>query len=162
MTGRRSVLIGCLSLLAAGTALTGCGGPPPKPPPPPPVLTVIMTGGADQNPDGSGNAQPVAVHLYQLVSPAKFERADFYALTDREQQTLGSDNLGSQSFVLAPSESRTLTIEPGPTLRELGVVVEYRDIDQAKWRAVAPVATSGPTRLELGIGKLAVTLKPAG
>jgi type VI secretion system protein VasD len=39
--------------------------------------------------------------------------------------------------------------------------VLYRDIDNARWRATAPAATSGPTKLALTVGKLAITLKPA-
>jgi type VI secretion system protein VasD len=38
--------------------------------------------------------------------------------------------------------------------------VLYRDIDNAQWRADAPVATSGPTKLKLTVAKLAITLKP--
>ena len=44
-------------------------------------------------------------------------------------------------------------------VQAIGVVVLYRDIDNAHWRADAPVATSGPTRLTLNVGKLAITLK---
>jgi len=44
-------------------------------------------------------------------------------------------------------------------VQAIGVVVLYRDIDSAQWRADAPVATSGPTKLTLNVGKLAITLK---
>ncbi|HXT78791.1 MAG TPA: type VI secretion system lipoprotein TssJ [Acetobacteraceae bacterium] len=151
MIPRRSLL-----LLTGALALTYCG-PAPKPPA---VLTLVMNGSADQNPDINGKASPVAVRVYQLTATAKFERGDVFALTEHEQQTLGSDDAGSQEFVLAPGESRTLNIELKPGVQAIGVVVLYRDIDNAKWRADAPAASSGPTNLTLTIGKLAVTLKP--
>lgn len=136
-------------------ALAHCA-PGPKPPA---VLTLNMIGSADQNPGVSGQASPVAVRIYQLTQTAKFERGDVFALTEHEQQTLGQDSAASQEFVLSPGETQTKTFELKTGVQAIGVVVLYRDIDNAQWRADAPVATSGPTRLTLNVGKLAITLK---
>ena len=143
--------------LCAALAVAHCG-PAPKPPA---VLNLTMIGSAEQNPDPSGRPSPVAVRIYQLTQTAKFERGDVFALTEREQQTLGSDSAGSQEFVLSPGETLTKSFELKPGVQAVGVVVLYRDIDSAKWRAVAPVASSGVTGLTLDVGRLAVTLKPA-
>src|SRR6516165_3347983 len=142
------------TLLLATLALMRCGGPKP-----PAVLTLTMIGSADQNPDASGKAQPVAVRIYQLTQTAKFEQADVFALTEREQETLGQDDAGSQEFVLSPGETQTKKFELKPGVQAVGVVVLYRDIDNAQWRADSAVATSGPTKLTLNVGKLAITLK---
>ena len=152
MIARRSLL----PLLPA-LALVRCA-PPPKPPP---VLTITMVGSADQNPDTTGAAKPVAVRIYQLTATAKFERADVFALTEHEQQTLGQDDAGSQEFLLSPGETQTKTFELKPGVTAIGVAVMYRDIDKSQWRADAPAADSGPTKLLLNVGKLAITLKPA-
>lgn len=156
MIGRRS-LLPLLPALAAPLALLRCA-PPPKPPP---VLTITMVGSPDQNPDSSGKASPVAVRVYQLTATAKFERSDVFALTEHEQQTLGQDDAGSQEFVLSPGETQTKTFELKPGVQAIGIVVLYREIDQSQWRADAPAADSGPTKLLLNVGKLAITLKPA-
>jgi type VI secretion system protein VasD len=148
MIGRRSLLA-----LPAAPTLAHCG------PKPPGVVTLTMIGSADQNPDSSGKAAPVAVRIYQLTQTAKFERADVFALTEHEQQTLGQDNAGSQEFVLSPGETQTKTFELKPGVQVVGVIVLYRDIDSAQWRADSAVATSGPTKLTLNVGKLAITLK---
>jgi type VI secretion system protein VasD len=149
---RRRVL-----LLFPALSLAFCG---PKPPPPPPVLTLTMVGGADQNPDASGKAAPVAVRIYQLTQTAKFERSDVFALTEHEQQTLGQDVAASEEFVLSPGETQTKTFELKQGVQSIGIVVLYRDIDEAQWRADAPAASSGPTKLTLNVGKLAISLKP--
>jgi type VI secretion system protein VasD len=154
---RRRSLLQFLPVIVAPLALLRCA-PPPKPPA---VLTLTMIGNADQNPDISGKPAPVAVRIYQLTATAKFERGDVFALTEHEQQTLGQDNAGSQEFVLSPGETQTKTFELKAGVQAVGVVVLYRDIDRAQWRASAPVATSGPTKLALDVGKLAITLKPA-
>jgi type VI secretion system protein VasD len=155
MIRRRSLLF--LPVLAAPLALLQCA-PPPKPPA---VLTLTMIGSADQNPDLAGKPAPVAVRIYQLTATAKFERGDVFALTEHEQQTLGSDDAGSQEFVLSPGETQTKTFELKPMVQAIGIVVLYRDIDNSQWRADAPAAASGPTKLLLNVGKLAISLKPA-
>jgi len=155
MIPRRSLVL--LPALVATLALLRCA-PPPKPPP---VLTITMTGSKDQNPDTDGTAKPVAVRIYQLAATAKFERGDVFALTEHEQQTLGQDDLGSQEFLLAPGETQTQTFGLKNGVNAIGVVVLYRDIDSSQWRADAPAADSGPTKLLLNVGKLAITLKPA-
>jgi len=144
-------------LLLPALLLTRCGAPPK----PPPVLTITMIGSAEQNPDTAGKPAPVAVRIYQLTATAKFERGDVFALTEHEQQALGQDDAGSQEFVLSPSETQTKTFELKPGVTAIGVVVLYRDIENAQWRADAPAAGSGPTKLVLNVGKLAITLKPA-
>jgi type VI secretion system protein VasD len=151
MTTRRSLL-----LLPAALVVARCA-PAPKPPA---VLTLVVTGGAEQNPDPAGKPAPVAVRLYQLTATAKFERSDWTSLTEHEQATLGQDDAGSEEVVISPGQTLTKTIELKNGVQSLGVVVLYRDIDHAQWRAEAPVATSGPTKLALTVGKLAVTLKP--
>jgi type VI secretion system protein VasD len=146
-----------LALLPVGLLLAHCG-PEAKPPA---ILTLVITGSADQNPDIRGAAAPIAIRIYQLTATAKFERGDVFALTEHEQQSLGTDDAGSQEFVISPGETRTLTFELKPMVQAIGVVALYRDIDAARWRADAPAATSGPTKLALTISKLAITLKPS-
>lgn len=141
--------------LAIGSLLAGCA-PAPKPPP---EVSIVITASAQQNPDAKGVPAPVAVRIFQLTATAKFERADVFALIDREQQTLGADGAGSQEFVLAPSETRTVKLEPKPGVSAIGITALYRDVDHAQWRADAPIAASGRTNLAAGIGALVVTLK---
>jgi type VI secretion system protein VasD len=127
-------------------------------PPPPAVLTLTVIGGADQNPDASGQGATVAVRLFQLKSNAGFERADVFALTEREQQTLGTEGLGSEEFVIKPGESRTITRELKPGAQFIGTAVLFRDIDRARWRGIAPVTANGPSRRTLTITQLTAAL----
>jgi type VI secretion system protein VasD len=124
----------------------------------PAVLTLAVLGGADQNPDRAGLPTTVAVKLFQLKSSSAFERADVFALIEREQQTLGADGLGSEQFVIRPGETRTVTRELKPGAQFIGTVVLFREIDRARWRGIAPVATSGPSRRSLTITRLTAAL----
>ena len=152
MTRRQAILI-------APVLLVGCSHPPP-PPPPPPMLNLTIIGSADQNPGPSGNASPVAIRLIQLASSGAFERADVFALTDREKATLGEDDLGSEEIFIAPGETRTIKRELKKGAQFLGAVVLFRDIDGAKWRGLAPVNRTGPTPLTLRIAGVTATLAP--
>lgn len=151
------------AILAIALSLGRCSSAPPPPPkpPPPPVVTLTLAGAPDQNPDVSGAPSPVAVRIIELTATNRFERADVFALIDHEKQTLDTDDAGSQEIILGPSERRTIKIDPKPGVTAIGVAALYREIDTAKWRAVAPVASEGPTKLTAEIGKLAVTLKPS-
>jgi type VI secretion system protein VasD len=147
----RRLIPGFLGLLA----LAGCSSPPP-----PPVLTLTINGSAEQNPDATGHASPVAVRVYQLTGTAKFEQSDVFALKDNAAKTLGPEEAtGSQEFLIAPGDSKTVKIDLKPSVSSIGVAVMYRDIDQAKWRAAEAAKPSGPTTLTATVGKLAVTLK---
>jgi type VI secretion system protein VasD len=144
------LILGCVGLLA----LAGCSQPPP------PVLTLTIIGTADQNPDSGGRSSPVAVRVYQLSGTAKFEQADVFALKDNELKTLGAEEAaGSQEYLIAPGDNKTITINLKPMVSAVGVAVMYRDIDHASWRADAPAAASGPTKLTATVGKLTLTLK---
>jgi type VI secretion system protein VasD len=148
---KRSLLTGLICL----AALSGCGGPPPNPP----VLTLTIVGNANQNPDGTGAAQPVAVRVYQLAATAKFMQADIFAIKDREAQTLGAESMGSQEILVAPGETKVVKADLKPTVSSIGVAAMFQNIDAASWRAVESAAPQGPTALTATINKLTITLK---
>jgi type VI secretion system protein VasD len=148
----RRLLLGCAGLLA----LAHCAPPPP----PPPVLNLTIVGAADQNPDATGRASPVAVRIYELGGTAKFSQADIFALKDNEAKTLGTEEAtSSQEYLIAPGDTKKVTIDLKPMVSAIGVAVLYRDIDHASWRATAPAQPNGPTNLTATVGKLALTLK---
>jgi type VI secretion system protein VasD len=155
VTTRRIILaLSTLASLSTGLPVSaGLFGPDP-----PGVLTLTLNAGADQNPDPAGHPSSVAVHLYMLADLGKFQSADVFALTEREQQTLGADGLGSEQFVLAPRETRTITRELKPGVRYIGIAVMFRDIDRAQWRATSSVAATGTSRRFLTIIALSAKL----
>src|SRR5262245_40000275 len=149
MIGRRSLL-----LTPAATVLASCG------PPPPPVVELNVKAGPDLN-SQAGTPLAVAVRLYALNARAKFTAADAFALMERDRATLGDEGARSDEFVIRPGETRKVTLTPKPDVRFLGVMVLFQDIDRAPWRAIAPIAASGTTRLALSIGSNKAVLESA-
>jgi type VI secretion system protein VasD len=134
--------------LVALLGVSGCAGAPP----PPAVVRLELQGGADQNPDPSGRPSPVALTVFLLNATAKFERADVFALTERERATLEADSAGSEQFVIAPNERRTVVRELRQGVQALGFVALFRDVDSgARWRALVQINTSGETTINVGL-----------
>ncbi len=92
MMSRRTIRcaagIGVLALLAA------CAGGPPKPA----VAKAQLVVASDVNPDAEGRASPVVVRVYQLKEEGAFNSADFFALFDKEQETLGAEPAGARGI----------------------------------------------------------------
>jgi type VI secretion system protein VasD len=112
-------------------------------PPPPAVVDLTVKASPDLNRNQAGTPLSVAVRLYSLNDRARFATADAYGLMSRENAV---------EIVVRPGETRKVTMAPKPGVRFLGVAVLFHDIDRAQWRAIAPIAASGTTRLVLAIG----------
>ena len=151
MIARRLLLVGPALLSVAG-----CGGPPA-----PAVVELTIRASADVNPTATGTPVSVAVRLYSLMARGRFMSADAFALMDREKATLGDESAGSEELVVRPGEVRSLTLSPKPGVRYLGVAVLFREIDRAQWRAIAPIATIGLTRLALTVSRNRAVLESA-
>jgi len=121
-----------LTLLAT-LLVAGCGSTPPKPM----ATKGQIVASADVNPNSSGRASPVHVRIFQLKEDGAFLGADFWALVDKEQETLAASLVQRQEFDLSPGETRDFELKIDPAARVLAVMAEYADYRNAQWRAVA-------------------------
>ncbi|MGZ5792889.1 MAG: type VI secretion system lipoprotein TssJ [Croceibacterium sp.] len=136
-----------LLLVTPALALVASCGPPP-----PAVVDLAIKASPDLNSSQADTPLSVAVRLYSLNDRGRFATADAYALMSRENAVLGDERAASEEIVVRPGETRKVTMAPKPGVRFLGVAVLFHDIDRAQWRAIAPIAASGTTRLVLAIG----------
>lgn len=152
---RRWLLRGLAGGLLA--AVAACGSPPP--PPPPTVVAIKLKAAADANATPAGAGAPVVVRIYQLASAAAFEGAEFFRLYNSDAATLGADLVKKDEYLLAPGESREVTLSPSEQTHTIGVFAAYRDFQQATWRAVTPVPPHKTTNLAITAGAKAVTVE---
>ena len=121
-----------LLVIAASFALVSCASKPPE--------DVQIKGSIEAvesvNPDSQGRPSPLQVKIFQLGARDKFEAADYFALADASEATLGADMLGVQAMMLSPGEHKPYEGEFDPATRFIGVIAGYREIHQAEWRAV--------------------------
>lgn len=115
ITRRRLIL----STLALG-ALSACASQGLAPT----NVSLNITGAADMN----GGA-PAQVKVYYLADANTFRTADFFAVFEAPEATLGSDLITTQTFGLAPGRTITDTQSFATTPpAAIGVVAAFRDI----------------------------------
>ena len=134
--GRRAFLGWTGGALLGAGALAGCAGAPK------PVITPVsltLVGGADMNPDARGRASPLAVRVYALKTSAPFDAADFFALFEKDQATLGAELVHREEALLRPGASHPLKFTLPGDARALAFLAAYRDLERARWREVRPV-----------------------
>lgn len=126
-------------------------------PSPDPYKTLRMEVALDANPNLYGRPSPVLLTVYQLSDAQAFLKADLSQLTSviQESDTLW---LARQTFQLSPGELRIHRFVPDSALRLMAVVAEYRDLDNARWRAVEVFHAQSPLTLSVAVARGAVSI----
>jgi len=132
--------------------LAGCAPSPPKDL----NLSGTLVAAADVNLDPEGRPSPVVVRIYQLQSVVKFNNADFFDLYDDATAVLGADLIAFDEFTLRPGQSVDYQAQFKPTVKFVGVIAAFRDINSAQWRADL-VLPKKPGRLRVGLDKMSVS-----
>ncbi|WP_296262697.1 MULTISPECIES: type VI secretion system lipoprotein TssJ [unclassified Pseudomonas] len=125
--------------------------------------TVVLhfTAVAGLNPGANGDPAPVRVRIFELKNTASFSRADYFALAERAQSTLGADLLDQDEVLLQPGQQLNVERALNTATRQIGLVVSYREIDQAQWRAVLNVAPRQTSEFRIDLDSRAVSSDPA-
>ena len=103
------------------------------------TVTLNFQAIAGLNPGASGQAAPVRVRIYELKNTASFLRADYFSLADRAPATLGVDLIDQDEVLIQPGELQSVVRHLDPATRHVGLVVGYREIDRAQWRALLDI-----------------------
>lgn len=143
-------------LLGAG-GLVGCASAPK------PVVTPVsltLAAGADVNPDARGRASPLAIRVYALKSAAPFESADFFALFEKDQATLGAELVHREEALLRPGESRALKFVLPADAKSLAFLAAYRDLERARWRELRAVQPGQPVNWQVVFGARQIRIDP--
>jgi type VI secretion system protein VasD len=163
---RALTFVAAAGLLAA--CLAGCKSKPPKPePPPPPPKPAMVIVTRDVNPDLAGRPSPIVVRVYQLKEEGAFNSANYYALIDKEQETLGQSLVSREEYELQPGTTREVQLKIPPESRYLGAVAGYRNLNNSKWKALSPAPEAGLLDLArkhvltINVGRSEVTVAAA-
>ncbi|MDP4537676.1 type VI secretion system lipoprotein TssJ [Alkalimonas collagenimarina] len=125
----------------------------------PPSTTLHFRVAHDLNPDQNERPSPVIVKVYELASKTVFENQDFFALYDDPSAVLRTDLLKKDEFVFEPGQSSESRMELHPATKAVGVIVAYRDIENARWRAVVDVKPTGYDDRYVFLESLAVYIR---
>src|SRR5688572_32796230 len=127
-TNMRSGLLAWALVFTAAVTAAGCGSAPAKPA----AAKATIAASADVNPNSSGRPSPIHVRIFQLKEDGAFMGADFWALVDKETETLGASLVQRLEFDLTPGESKEFPLKIAPDARVLGVMAEYADYRNAE------------------------------
>jgi type VI secretion system protein VasD len=132
-----------------------------------PARSVQITVRADPALNSDSRKQPrkSVLWVYVLRSTATFQKAAFDTLYERAEATLGPELLGKEKLNLTPGESYQLPLDLASSARALGVLVAYREPDGDGWKALLPLAASGPAaapplqlRIDAGARSVSIAL----
>lgn len=116
------------------------------------LLAFSLTAVSKLNPDQNGRPSPLVIRIYQLSSDALFRNADFYKLLDDDAQVLNRDIQQKQQFMVYPGEKRSRTdMVISRKTRFIGIVGEFRDVDNAVATLLIPINPEKPMPLCLSI-----------
>lgn len=150
--------------VAAALLLAACAkdsvAPASAPAPAATDLVLHIQAIAGLNPGADGQPAPVRVRLFELKSAAVFSRADYFALADKAQATLGSDLIDQDEVLIQPGEYQKFARPLNPATRQLGLVVGYRELDRAVWREVIPVSPGRSDEIQISLDVRAVRSAP--
>lgn len=122
-------LIRTIIALSGFLALFGCTATAPSAT----TVQLSVAGAGDMN----GGA-PAKVKVYYLASTGNFRTADFFAVFNSAEATLGADLIAVDEVQLAPGRTvNTTRTFPTPPAA-IGVVAAFRNIDGAKFLDVRP------------------------
>jgi type VI secretion system protein VasD len=138
-----------LTSCAAKPESTGAGADTP--------VSISLEAVHELNSGTEGIATPVRVRFYELKNTASFERADYFALADGAPAVLGADLIEQDEVWVRPDEHLRIQRTLNSATRHLGVMVGYRDIDQAQWRAVVAIAPQHSQEIVITLNTRAVS-----
>ncbi len=148
-SSRRTILLAGLSFLSGCATLL-----PPKE-----TKLVVRVGTAsDVNPSPTGVPSPLLVRVYTLRADTKFLQSDAQSLYANDAAVLGTDLLTKHEFLLPPSSKDGFTATAPADATVIAVVAGFRQLDIARWRAVAPIKFADINTATIAATGVAVTL----
>lgn len=144
----------CLVLGVLICLVAGCASAPK-----PAKVSLNLVASNSVNPDLEGRPSPVVVQVYRIRAADAFNNARFFELYDDAEQVLGQDLVGVTEIEMSPDSNRTLSVE-GMTAdtRYIGVLAAYRDIDEARWRAIVETPSGEKLDFQVALDALSVAV----
>lgn len=124
-----------------------------------PYSNLKISAGFNVNPDMNGRPSPVVVYVLELTSDTLFTSQDFFSLYENTAETLGPDLVNKAELYLSPGQTTLYESTMEPSVEYIGIVIAYRDIENANWRKVIQVDRKGYNTYELLLDDLSLAIK---
>ena len=111
------------------------------------------------NVDTRGRSTPIVVRYYILKNTSAFNSADFFSLSEKDQQTLGDAIVAREEFILKPGETKVFAPKEAGAGQEFAVMASFRNIDKATWRASVPLPSNKTSTILVSLKNDQITLR---
>ena len=112
----------------------------------------------DVNLSEDGKASPIVVRMFEFEDVKEFKGADFFSLFDKEAATIGQFILAKDEFEFRPGDQKHVERKTKPETKFIGIFAAYRDLDNAKWRAVIPLDNEKTNEIIVHLGSAGVQI----
>jgi len=123
-----------------------------------PYEKISLRAAPDINPDASGRPSPVTLKLLELGSRTTFDNLDFDGAFGNGETLLADDLLSLRMLSIQPGQTMEQRIDLHRDAAFIAIIVAYRDIDQAQWRLVYPIAGNWYSRHVVRLEALGIAL----
>lgn len=110
----------------------------------PTTVDLAMLAEPDVNPNFEGDGTPLRFQILQLKDDSMLMAADHNQLRDDLEGALGTNYLDHDDFTLLPGQWKFYEpFEIDEETRYIGLIAFYSDPEQAQWKKVVKVSSSG-------------------
>lgn len=115
-------------------------------------IDVTFEASSDLNPTPEGRPSPIVVRMYEFNDAKEFKGADFFAIYEKENATIGQAILAKDELEFRPGDEKHIERKTKPETQFIGIIAAYRDLDNAKWRAIIPLANEKTNSVIVHLG----------
>ncbi len=103
------------------------------------------------NPDINGQASPVALTIYQLSKPDKFNQASYIALENNSSAVLGDDLIDKNIIEIRPKTTMHISEAISEDTHYIGIIAGYQNQRIGNWRHLIKCDTTANKNINLKI-----------
>lgn len=115
-------------------------------------IDVTFEASSDLNPTPEGRPSPIVVRMYEFNDAKEFKGADFFAIYEKENATIGQAILAKDELEFRPGDEKHIERKTKPETQFIGIIAAYRDLDNAKWRAIIPLSSEKTNSMIVHLG----------
>lgn len=89
------------------------------------------------------------VRIYELKAVTAFDAADYFALNDKERESLGADLLSRDDYQIKPGERLQVARKLNAGTKRLAAMVAFRDLERSVWKASVAISDPPPDEIRI-------------
>jgi len=121
-------------------------------------INITFEASADLNPNAEGRPSPLVIRMYEFEDVKAFKEADFFALYDNENETIGKFILAKDEVEIKPDTKHYIKRRTKPKAKFIGILAAYRDLDNARWRAIIELRDDKTAEVSVYLGSAGVSV----